>query len=342
MDSRAKNTLVNLSLLLGSSLLFFGSIEGALRVTGIVSVKPNPPNIYQKSPIPDVSYELKPNIALRAYRSTVTTNSLGFRSRETDPARHLIAVLGDSIAFGYGVEDNETIPSRLQSLLPDIAFLNAGVPGYNIIQQRAMYREKIRKLRPSALLLLFHWNDVEEANMGSAALDEEGILRPQGWTPAEETCSPIATGFLRLLHGACWLDRHSAFYSAAKKYLNARQAQRDLKEQERAARSDPFAENIRSESLRRYAAELHALRQLLPRDLPRLFIIWPERHLHLIARPALKDIVRREGFHILDLYEVFGNNPQTLSWDSVHPHPDTNAEAAEVIAAALEHYGLLP
>lgn len=337
-----KSAAINFFLLCGSILLFFGSIEGALRVTGIVTVRSSPPRIYQRSSVPDISYELRPSVRARAYRATVTTNKSGFRSPEIESSKPLVAILGDSIAFGYGVEDKETIPSRLQALLPDVAILNAGVPGYNILQQRALYREKIRALRPSALLLIFHWNDVEEATMGIASLDEEGILRPQGWEPTEERCSPIQAGILRLLPGACWLDRHSALYIAMKKGLNARQAQRDLKEQERAARTDPFAENIRMESLERYARELRVLRQLLPRDLPRLFVIWPERHLHLKARPVLKEIARGEGFRILDLYEIFGNSPQTLPWDSVHPSPDTNAEAAQVIAATLEHYSLLP
>ncbi|MBI4129416.1 SGNH/GDSL hydrolase family protein [Candidatus Peregrinibacteria bacterium] len=337
-----KNALTNICLLLGSLLFFFGGIEFALRVTGIVAVKPNPPKIYQKSSIPEIGYELKPNISLRAYRATVTTNSLGFRSQEIDPDRPLIAVIGDSIAFGYGVEDSETIPARLQRLLPRHTILNAGVPGYNLVQQRTTYREKLQKLHPSALILLFHFNDVEETNMNIAELDSDGILRPQGWKPQAQTCSPITAGLFGLLPGKCWLDQHSALYVALKKYLNARQAQEDLREQEYTYRTDPFAENIRDESLERYAVELHTLRQLLPRNLPRLFIIWPERHLHLVARPKLKEIAQKEGFQLLDLYEVFGNHPQTLSWDNVHPSPATNAEAADVIAAALEHDGLLP
>ena len=240
------------------------------------------------------------------------------------------------------MEDSETIPAHLQYLFQQYNVLNIGVPGYNLIQQRTTYQEKIQKLHPVTLLLLFHFNDVEETNMAIAELDDKDILRPQGWKQQEQACSPIVTGFLGLLPWKCWLDQHSAFYVAMKKYLNARQAQEDLREQEHTYRTDPFAENIRDESLQRYAAELHTLRQLLPRTLPRLFIIWPERHLHLVARPKLKEIAQREVFHVLDLYEVFGNHPQALSWDNVHPNPTTNAEAAQVIAAAIEHYGLLP
>lgn len=342
MHSRIKNIIINLSLLLGSIVLFFGGTEVALRATGIIRVKPDPPQIYQKSSVPEISYELKPNISLHAYRSLVTTNSFGFRSPELDPNKPLIAVLGDSITFGYGVEDAETIPAHLQRLLPKYNIINTGVPGYNIVQQHTTYQEKVHKLHPAALLLIFHFNDVEEANMEIAALDAEGILRPQGWKPQMQVCSPIVVGLIGLLPGKCWLDTHSVFYIAMKKYLSARQAQEDLREQEHTYRTDPFAENIRDESLQRYAKELHALSQLLPSPLHRLFVIWPERHLHLVARPKLIEIAQREGFKVLDLYEIFGNHPQTLSWDNVHPNPATNEEAAQVIAAALEHYEFLP
>ena len=149
-----KNIFLNTGLLLGSILLFLGGIEAALRLTGVVAVKPNPPRIYQRSPIPNIGYELIPTISLHAYRSMVTTNSLGFRSQELDPEKPLIAVLGDSIAFGYGVDNNETIPALLQRLLPRYNVLNAGVPGYNLVQQRTTYREKLQKLHPASLFLM--------------------------------------------------------------------------------------------------------------------------------------------------------------------------------------------
>src|SRR3990167_8578925 len=107
--NKHKERIINLSLLFATILFFFGGIEVTLRVTGMVSVKPNPPKIYQNSTNPEISYELKPNISERAYRSIVTTNSLGFRSPEIDPNKPLLAFLGDSITFGYGLNDDETI-----------------------------------------------------------------------------------------------------------------------------------------------------------------------------------------------------------------------------------------
>ena len=333
-----KKLLINIALLFCTFILFFGGIELALRISGLISLKPNPPKIYQSSDIADISYELIANIQQRAYRSTVTTNSLGFRSQELMTAKPTIVVLGDSITFGYGLEDHQTIPARLQEQFSHRNILNAGVSGYNLIQQTATYREKIQKFNPEALVLIFHFNDVEEINMGLAKLDGQGILRSEGWKSTEEECHPITIGVLGLLPGTCWLDRHSAFYIVLKKFVNARHGKKELVRQEDAAQSNAFTENISDEALEQYDVALQKLTTLLPKNLPKLFVIWPERHLHMIARPKLKALLTQHDFIVLDLYEVFGNRAPTLGWDTVHPNAETTERAAEVIGAALEQY----
>jgi len=64
----------------------------------------------------------------------ITTNSLGFRSEELDQNKKQIIVLGDSVAWGYGVSDEETMPylleQKLQSL--DYQVSNLAVSGYGI------------------------------------------------------------------------------------------------------------------------------------------------------------------------------------------------------------------
>ncbi|MDO8648427.1 MAG: GDSL-type esterase/lipase family protein [Candidatus Peregrinibacteria bacterium] len=340
MRSSLRNTVINVSLLLATIAIFFGGIEFALRVTGLQTTKPNPPKIYQSSAIPDIRYELKPSISERAYRSTVTTNSLGFRGPELQEGKQLIAMLGDSITFGYGLEDDQTLPAHLQALLPEFNVLNTASPGYNLTQQTAVFREKVKKLNPTTLVLIFHFNDLEES--GIAHLDEQGILRPEGWTLEEEQCSPIKTGLMAYVPGKCWLDLRSAFYRAVKKFVTAQQGKRDLQEQEATAQENAFSENMKAESLKAYGETLAKLTALLPRDLPRLFVIWPERNLHFTAREQLKSLVEAQGFRVLDLYEVFGNDAETLSWDTVHPSAETAEHGADIIKAALEHYNLIP
>src|SRR3989338_10143913 len=227
---KGKELAINLGLLFATILLFFGGIEFALRVTGLVSVTPNPPRIYQNSTNPEISYELKPNISEHAYRSTVATNSLGFRGPELVSDKPILVFLGDSITFGYGLNDNETITSHIQTSLPAWNVLNTASPGYNLRQQTAVFQEKIQKLDPKALVLIFHFNDVED--FGVAKLDDQGILRPEGWKPTEQTCAPIDRGLMAYIPGKCWLDMHSAFYVAVKKFVTARQGKIDQKNTE--------------------------------------------------------------------------------------------------------------
>ena len=336
---KRKDLAINLSLLFATILFFFGGIEFALRVTGMVSAKPNPPKIYQNSTNPEISYELKLNIAEHAYRSTVTTNSLGFRGPEIDPNKPLLVFLGDSITFGYGINDDETITSKIQAELPTWNVLNTASPGYNLHQQTAVFREKIKKLDPKALVLIFHFNDVED--FGVAKLDDEGILRPEGWQPSERTCAPIQRGLMAYIPGKCWLDTHSAFYIAVKKFVSAREGKKNQKEQELAMQNNTDEENVTDTSLQKYASYLDTLVRSMPKDLPRLFIIWPERHMHPLARPKLAKIAEQRGFKVLDLYETFGNQAETLSWDTVHPSAKTAAAAAVIILKTLQENRIL-
>lgn len=331
--------MINLGLLVTTIILFFGGIELALRVTGLQTTKPNPPLIFQKSPHPDISYELISNIRKKAYRSIVTTNSLGFRSPEIDANKPLIAVLGDSIAFGYGLEDEETIPARLNALLPDWNILNTAAPGYDLKVQTAIYREKLKNLNPALLILIFHPNDLEGVGVGF--LDDQGIIRSQGWTPSAPECDPIQHGLLGYLPGRCFLDFHSTFYKAVKKVVNSRYRQRELKEMREESKENPESEDITDAQLAAYAADLDRFIRLTPSSLPRLFVIWPDRRVHAIARPKLKQMVEQRGFTVLDLYAAFGNAAPTLSWDTVHPNAETAKRGAEEIFGFIQKNRLL-
>lgn len=331
---------INLVLLVGTIILFLALLEIGLRVTGIEKGRVVPPPIYRASEYPDVSYELKPDMREAAFRSTVTTNSQGFRSPEIDPGKPTLAVLGDSMTFGYGVEDHETLPARLGELLPDYNVVNGAVPGYTIGQERATYEHKIRPLHPAALILVFYWNDLHDFD--AAVVGNDGNLYAPGSEPsAGPTCNPIREGILNLVPGKCWLDTHSAIYRTVKKVVSRRTEKRNQAQQEADFKRDPFYENVPEVSIARYQEELDRLAALLPPEMPRLFVIWPERPLHFLLRPRLKAMVEQRGFRVLDLYEVFGNDAETLSWDTTHPSAKTLSDAAHIIHDLLVHYDMM-
>jgi lysophospholipase L1-like esterase len=79
-----------------------------------------------------------------------------------------IAVLGDSVAFGWGVAPEARFSNLLETLINTSGtrceVLNFAVPGYNTVMELATFREKVLAFQPDVLLLSFVDNDDELPN----------------------------------------------------------------------------------------------------------------------------------------------------------------------------------
>lgn len=330
-----KNKLINIGLLLGTLIVFFGGGELALRMVGIGSLNSPPPPIYQVAQTREISYELKPNMKEFAFRSTITTNENGFRISGHNKSKEIIAVIGDSITFGYGVNDEETVPANLQKLTSDYRVINAGVAGYNLSQEMAVWTEKIAPLNPEVLVLITHFNDIENKGAETAVLDEDGYLRGPNYDPNDVTCSPIDRGLLKLIPGKCFLDLHSNFYRTVKEFVTTRSGDDELKEREKEEQEDP-QESVTEEDLLLFDMRLSEFSSQIPNTTKKLLVLWPEWRLHSAVRPTLKKIAESHGFTMLDLYDTFGNTAETLGWDTVHPSANTTREAAKLIWGQIQ------
>ncbi len=86
-------------------------------------------------PDPYLGYIYPPNHVARIERPhgdfafTFTTDEHGFRNPSPWPERAGIVVLGDSMAFGYGVDDDQTWTTLLAARLPGNRIINLGLPG---------------------------------------------------------------------------------------------------------------------------------------------------------------------------------------------------------------------
>ncbi len=340
MDRRkALRWAADAALLCGSVVFTLVALETGVRVLRLSDSRPTPPPIYRASDDPEIGYELKPSMAEKAFRNTVTTNALGFRSPERD-GKPLVAILGDSIAFGYGVADGETLGARLQAELGEgVQVQDAAVPGYTVLQETATYEKKVAPLAPAALVLVFYWNDI--VNMQNAVLTPNGNLVLPG-EPADIRCSPVDEGILGLIPGRCWLDLHSALYRGIKKFVIARTGRARQAQVTEERKKTPDAEEAPPGNVAAYAETFRRLSRALPPDLRRIFVIWPDDRIHAAYRPKIRAMAEAEGFAVVDLHETFGNEAKTLSWDTVHPAPSTIATAASVIAKAVRGTGQLP
>ena len=135
--------------------------------------------IHRPSQIPGLIYELRPNIGVRNrilpnLAIEIKTNSFGMRDREPLPAGqpHVfrIAAVGDSFAFGWGVETTaEIYTSLLEDDLnaarkpgaPQFDVLNFGVAGYNAIEEAAVIEHKAMLWNPDLIVIGYFLNDPE-------------------------------------------------------------------------------------------------------------------------------------------------------------------------------------
>jgi hypothetical protein len=67
--------------------------------------------------------------------------------------RRTIALLGDSYAWGFGVQREEMIADRLESLLPGWEVINYGVPGYGTDQELILLRRLLAEQVPTTVVV---------------------------------------------------------------------------------------------------------------------------------------------------------------------------------------------
>ncbi len=122
-------------------------------------------------PSDQIIYRLAPNLNLKFQEVPVRTNSFGIRGPERPLAKpdgvYRIMLLGDSFAFGWGVEEDKIFATRIEEILNEsggvsgkkVELFNFGVPGYSTFQEVAMFQDLGVKLKADAVLVYFVDND---------------------------------------------------------------------------------------------------------------------------------------------------------------------------------------
>ncbi|HYC22047.1 MAG TPA: SGNH/GDSL hydrolase family protein [Candidatus Bathyarchaeia archaeon] len=163
-------------------LLAATSLVAALAVAelGLRAVGPSPPaeglrSLHEPRPDRPWLYGLRPGAVGRLEISgdvLYRINADGFRDRRyaipKPPGTFRIVVLGDSIAFGYGVEERDAFPKVLESRLSELApaahveVVNLGVSGYNAYTEAELLKDVGVKYQPDLVLLQFCINDLND------------------------------------------------------------------------------------------------------------------------------------------------------------------------------------
>jgi lysophospholipase L1-like esterase len=158
---------------LASLLFIFVLIEVYLRVgdpMGISYYEANARGEANKIADPDLIYGLKPNVRISSRRGGETSyNEFGLRDDPILPkssSEYRILALGDSVTYGSGVDQDKIFTVRLQQLLSTrlgrrVRVINAGVGGYNTVQELTFLRKTGLSFKPDLILLMYVSNDFE-------------------------------------------------------------------------------------------------------------------------------------------------------------------------------------
>lgn len=327
---KVRGLLPKLALLCASLLMSLAVGEVALRIMiarGVVSLDPAafPLVPHRSAPIrsdnPVLFWELDPA------DSFINEDGFGDRKfeRTRTPGTVRIVVLGDSVAFGYGVDPDESFPKALErelnSMQPGHEVLNFGVGGYNTVQEVEFYRVKAREWKPDVILLSYVLNDaMKPGNVLVAVRDKAN--RAKARTPR-----PKIFDFVRLR----------------------------LRPKERTHRGGPAAVYVHDHFKPGYWRELGAifadLAALAESDGARVAIAIVPVLSHLGDYPftaihrRIASQARRSGFAVFDLLEdLRGRDASALRFseaDLTHPNAAGHAAIAYALAGHLAREGML-
>jgi len=104
-------------------------------------------------------WTLRPGFRHTAPSRTIAVNGRGYRGREYGPARApgalRVVMLGDSIAFGPGVDDRETFAHRLDAPAEGREVVNLSVMGYGTDQELLKLQREGLAFGPDVVVLHF-------------------------------------------------------------------------------------------------------------------------------------------------------------------------------------------
>jgi lysophospholipase L1-like esterase len=198
-SSKGGRVLVRLAALVAGTAVGVGLAEVGLRILSPQIFPVHPVGMYVLDPT--VGYRLAPGfegvIERAEFRHTFRVNDLGVRSSGSSAApraRLRVLVLGDSQAFGFGVEDDETFAALLERRLSArrregrVEVINAGVPGYGTADELAWLQAVGAELEPDLVIVQFlSTNDpIENRNPASTwATLSDGMLATRAGDEAE-------------------------------------------------------------------------------------------------------------------------------------------------------------
>lgn len=126
------------------------------------------PALYRLSKVKELGYELRAESKVDVAGIEYRINRLGFRDikhrfLKADPR---VAIVGDSITFGWDLPLEDTYPyqtrEKLRSVGRNVEIMAMGITGYNLMQEYYLIKERALRFTPDLIVLQICLNDFEK------------------------------------------------------------------------------------------------------------------------------------------------------------------------------------
>jgi lysophospholipase L1-like esterase len=341
--SLRSRVVIPLALVAGSVLLTLFALEIGFRLAHVPvgTVQINRATV-RSSANPRLRFELQPGSWVRA-EVEYQVNGEGLRgpevTREKPEGVRRVAVLGDSIAFGYWVAEEDAFPRQLEALLnevrgdgPRVEVLNFGVPGYNLAQEIETLRSRAFAFDPDVVVVAFCLNDLEGLFSYELGLVQDRATRrgtPWGW---------LREAVLAHSRLFAWVEYRLAELEARRRFVRVRNPLY-------APRREGALERQRRTLTARFAV-LQAL--LAPRGIEGVVAVFPSltgswaSYPHADLHRAVVEEAQKAGLVAVDIFSCFAAyHYRSVRVDVVHPNPMGHRVAAHALRDAFCAEGIL-
>jgi len=240
------------------------------------------------------------------FRIHININEFGLRNNEpVDEADGRIWVVGDSMTFGWGVEENQIYASVIGDKLGSPTY-NIASPGTDVCGYQALLARMPESVQPRAVVMgLILENDIHVYDCREKARREDS---------QSLDAKPTNTSLIAI---KSWFTGHSAIYNFVAVSLKRVNVLREVLTSLGIVRpidtyKNPLLGLDFEKAIQRSVAEIETLKKMIPEGTPFLVVIAPGRfelnggdELYARLRKAMGTALGERGIDYVDPFEAF-------------------------------------
>ncbi len=302
----------------------------------------------------DLIFSLKPNDGAFTADKPALINKRGLRGPIYNYEKRIgvtrIMFLGDSVVFGFGVDESDIVTSKVEQLMnsqgKNVEVINTGVPSYNTEQEVAYFETQGFRYSPDWVILGFYWNDVSDKSDVKVSKDGWLIERDvnEGQVSALKKFWITERGYSirnlikrsRLIYGL--MQGYKIFNSRGSVNLNSNLRTDILNGKETGYLTDRWGEIEKAMKKFGKLAEAYSFKPVIV-----VFPIPPtlaESYPKSKFVDTVRGIAKRSNIPLVDLEPEFraaykGHESLFIPYDSDHPNAAGHAVAAKAISRFL-------